>query len=193
MDYIKRDILDSILPRIKQDRVIVITGARQTGKTTLCEYLITESLNLPFTYISFDDPDERIRFQNAAITILESLDTPLVILDEVQKIPALFDPLKYVIDRQKKQRIKRSYILTGSSQILLMKNIKETLSGRVALFNLYPFSLSEVIVSVDTPFLTRVWEEKTITDNNLKSFNILSTETTRNAMNVRNEHQLWGG
>jgi len=42
-------------------------------------------LNLPFTYISFDDPDERIRFQNAAITILESLDTPLVILDEVRK------------------------------------------------------------------------------------------------------------
>ena len=68
MDYIKRDILDSILSRIKQDRVIVITGARQTGKTTLCEYLITESLNLPFTYISFDDTDERIRFQNAAIT-----------------------------------------------------------------------------------------------------------------------------
>jgi len=68
MDYIKRDILDSIVPKIKQDRVIVITGARQTGKTTLCEYLITESLNLPFTYISFDDTDERIRFQNAAIT-----------------------------------------------------------------------------------------------------------------------------
>ena len=68
MDYIKRDILNSILSRIKQDRVIVITGARQTGKTTLCKSLITESLNLPFTYISFDDPDERIRFLNAAIT-----------------------------------------------------------------------------------------------------------------------------
>ena len=163
MDYIKRDILDSILSRIKQDRVIVITGARQTGKTTLCESLITESLNLPFTYISFDDPDERIRFQNAAITILESLDTPLVILDEVQKIPALFDPLKYVIDRLRKTKTQKIFLLTGSSQLLLVKNIRESLSGRVALFNLYPFSLHEVVNGKSIPFLSTIWEQKQLT------------------------------
>lgn len=75
--------------------------------------LFTEYLNLPFTYISFDDPDERIRFLNAAITILESLDTPLVILDEVQKIPAMFDPLKYVIDRLRKTKTQKIFLLTG--------------------------------------------------------------------------------
>ena len=85
MHYIKRTIFDGILSRLKQDRVIVITGARQTGKTTLCDNFIPESLNLPFTYITFDDPDERMRFQNSAIAILESINTPLIILDEVKK------------------------------------------------------------------------------------------------------------
>ncbi|HKZ57478.1 MAG TPA: ATP-binding protein [Thermodesulfovibrionales bacterium] len=193
MNFIKRSITNILLQGLTKEHIVVLTGARQTGKTTLCESILPGLLGTPFSYISFDDPDERLRFQKSAIEILESLDTPLIILDEVQKIPALFDPLKYVVDKQKKQRIKRSYILTGSSQILLMKNIKETLSGRVALFNLYPFSLSEVIGSSNTPFLTWVWEGKTIKDNNLKSFNILSTETTRNAMTVRNEHQHWGG
>jgi len=193
MDYIKRDILDSIVPKIKQDRVIVITGARQTGKTTLCEYLITESLNLPFTYISFDDPDERIRFQNAAITILESLDTPLVILDEVQKIPALFDPLKYVIDRLRKTKTQKIFLLTGSSQLLLVKNIRESLSGRVALFNLYPFSLHEVVNGKSIPFLSTIWEQKQLTKINTTQLQKTPPELIRCAIQKRGEHQAWGG
>ena len=100
MEYIKRNIAAIMLSKIKQEQTVVLTGARQTGKTTLCEGIIPQCINQPYTYISFDDPDERLRFQSAAIGILESIDTPLVILDEVQKIPLLFDPLKYVIDRQ---------------------------------------------------------------------------------------------
>src|SRR5208282_5874794 len=102
MDFIRRSLIDIILPKLRQEKVLVLTGARQTGKTTLCELLIPQSTGLDFTYISFDDPDERLRFQNSAISILESIETPLIILDEVQKIPALFDPLKYVVDKQEK-------------------------------------------------------------------------------------------
>lgn len=76
MEFVKRDILNVVLDRLRHDNVLAITGARQTGKTTLCESLIPKSLNKPFTYISFDDPDERIRFQSSAISILESIDTP---------------------------------------------------------------------------------------------------------------------
>ena len=144
MDYLQRNITNVLLSRINSEQILVITGARQTGKTTLCENLLPKLLNLPMTYISFDDPDERLRFQHSAIAILESIETAVIILDEVQKIPSLFDPLKYVVDKQSKLGLKKIIILTGSSQLLLMKNIKETLAGRVALFNLYPFSLSEV-------------------------------------------------
>lgn len=94
--------------------------------------MVPNHLSLPYTYVSFDDPDDRLRFQSSAVSILESIDTPLVILDEVQKSPALFDPLKLVVDRERKQRTRKTYLVTGSSQLLLLKGIKETLAGRVA-------------------------------------------------------------
>ena len=164
MEYIKRNIAAIMLSKIKQEQTVVLTGARQTGKTTLCEGIIPQCINQPYTYISFDDPDERLRFQSAAIGILESIDTPLVILDEVQKIPLLFDPLKYVIDRQKRRPTsqKRVFILTGSSQLLLLKDVKETLAGRVALLNLFPYSLSEVMEASTSPLLTKIWQERKI-------------------------------
>lgn len=175
--------------------MIVLTGARQTGKTTLCEYLIPEYLKQPFTYISFDDPDERLRFQSSAIAILESIKTPIVILDEVQKIPSLFDPIKYVIDKQKRKAgiEKKFFFLTGSSQIVLLKNIKETLAGRVVLLNLYPFSLSEVSVSGTVPLLARLWEDTKLTKKDVEQFRSLSPERVRLIIQKRDEHQLWGG
>lgn len=193
MEFVKRSISNILLSRLSRESIIVITGPRQTGKTTLCETLLPQLLNLPFTYISFDDPDERFRFQRSAIAILESIEAPLIILDEVQKIPSLFDPLKYVIDKLKKTKAIKSIILTGSSQLLLMKNIKETLAGRVALFNLYPFSLSEVLVSEKPSLMTEIWEDKSLADKHLKTFNLVSPETVRKVIIKRNEHQSWGG
>jgi predicted AAA+ superfamily ATPase len=193
MSYLQRSIANVLLSRIKKEQIIVITGARQTGKTTLCENLLPELLNLPFTYISFDDPDERLRFQHSAIAILESFETPLVILDEVQKLPSLFDPLKYVVDKEKKSGHKRIFILTGSSQLLLMKNIKETLAGRVALFHMYPFSLAEVLRIGSLPFMTKIWRQMTIRDSDLKVFSAIPPGIIRNNLSIRNEHQSWGG
>lgn len=193
MDYLQRSITNILLSRINNEQLVIITGARQTGKTTLCENLLPGLLSRTFAYISFDDPDERLRFQHSAIAILESLEPGLIILDEVQKIPSLFDPLKYVVDKQKRSGLKKIFILTGSSQLLLMKNIKETLAGRVALFHLYPFSLSEVSGTGSFPFMTKIWREKALSDNNLKVFNTISPVAIRNAVNIRNEHQSWGG
>jgi hypothetical protein len=193
MSYLQRSIANVLLSRIKKEQILVITGARQTGKTTLCENLLPELLNLSFTYISFDDPDERLRFQHSAVAILESFETPLVILDEVQKLPSLFDPLKYVVDKEKKAGHKRIFILTGSSQLLLMKNIKETLAGRVALFHMYPFSLAEVLRIGSLPFMTKIWRQMTIRDSDLKVFSAISPGVIRNNLSIRNEHQAWGG
>ena len=126
MEYIKRNITNILVSKIKKEGVIALTGARQTGKTTLCEGLLPQYINQPYTYISFDDPDERLRFQSSAIAILESIKTPLVILDEVQKLPPLFDPLKYVIDRQKRGRVFQEKIFiignTCISYIYLHRN-----------------------------------------------------------------------
>lgn len=195
MDSIKRSILDIIGSRLKHDLVVVLTGARQTGKTTLCEQLLPEHLNLPFTYISFDDPDERLRFQKSAVSILESITTPLVILDEVQKIPTLFDPLKLVVDREnrKPETERKRFILTGSSQLLMMKSIRETLAGRVALGQMHPFSLFELTGGGKPPLLSRIWQDQAVSNVDIERLQIFSPQRLRVVRAMRDEHQLWGG
>jgi len=195
MDYIHRHITDNMISRIRDERVLVLTGARQTGKTTLCEHEIPVLTGFPFTYISFDDPDERLRFQKAAVSILESINTPLVVLDEVQKLPSLFDPLKLVVDRQIKQKdlSPQIFILTGSSQFLLMRNVRETLAGRTALFNLYPLSLSETIGGKAPSLLNRIWQEQKIADDEKKRFFSLPPDKCRIMIALRDRHLTWGG
>jgi len=195
MEYVERSITDILLSKINKEQIIVLTGARQTGKTTLCEYMLPDKLDMPCTYISFDDPDERLRFQGSGIAILESIATPLIVLDEVQKIPALFEQLKYVADKRKKDAGTRNdvFILTGSSQLILLKNIKETLAGRVSLLNLYPFSLSEALRSKNAPFITRIWNDRALAAADAERFNLISSEQCRTAVQVRDEHRKWGG
>ncbi|MCX8023252.1 MAG: AAA family ATPase, partial [Syntrophorhabdaceae bacterium] len=156
MELIERNTTDQLISRVERERIIVITGARQTGKTTLCEQILTAKLNQPHTYISFDDPDERLRFQNSGIAILESIDTPLVILDEVQKLPIVLEQLKFVVDKRQRESAPKSglFLLTGSSHLTLLKNVKETLAGRVSIMHLYPFSLSEVLKTGKTSLLS---------------------------------------
>ena len=195
MHYIKRNVLLPIQSRLEQDRVIVVTGARQTGKTTLCTELIPDLLQQPYTYISFDDPDERIRFQNAAVRTLDSITTPIIVLDEVQKFPALFDPLKYVIDKEKRKgkQLKRLFLLTGSSQLMLMKSVKESLAGRIALFNLSPFSYNEVLECNSLPLLDRIWQKNKIAKDDVNLFLSLGPDDIRYALQKIELHKSWGG
>jgi len=195
MEYIKRHMGRVMEERSRRERIIVLTGARQTGKTTLCERQLPGQWDLPYTSISFDDPDERLRFQNAAVSLLESFKTPLVILDEVQKLPALFEALKLVTDRQKMQDEGSHplFLITGSSQLLLMRNIRETLAGRVALCHLYPFSLAEVAGTSDMPLLSTIWRELEMSGEAVKKYAILSPEEGRRLQKLKDLHLAWGG
>jgi uncharacterized protein len=195
MEYVKRDVIDIALSKIINEKVLALTGARQTGKTTFCEEILPIHLNIPFTYISFDDPDERLRFQRSAIAILEGIETPLIVLDEVQKIPLLFDSLKYVIDKQKKRSSenKNIFILTGSSQLLLMKNVRESLAGRIALLHLYPFSLKEITRTEGIQLLSKIWNEGKLEKREAERINAAAPEIVRKMVTLRDVHQKWGG
>jgi len=195
MDYLPRQAVDVIISKIKHEPVIVLTGSRQTGKSTLCDTLLPGRMKLPHTYLSFDDPDERLRFQSAGIAVLESITTPLVILDEAQKMPSLFDPLKYVVDKRRRMKNapKQIFLLTGSSQMVLLKKITESLAGRAALVNLFPLSLSEVLRSEAVPFLTNIWESGRIAKKDVDAVPAIPPERMRAVMHTRNEHQAWGG
>jgi predicted AAA+ superfamily ATPase len=117
---------------------VVLTGARQTGKTTLVRDLLPQADQKPFVYFSLDDPDERLRLSADPVRLLDSGDT-LVILDEVQKQPELLDAVKLLADRDPEKR----FLLLGSSQILLLHQVRETLAGRASLLELWPLALSE--------------------------------------------------
>ncbi len=191
MDYIRRSITDKIISRFKQRRIIAITGARQTGKTTLCKNIIPGVINEPIKYYTFDDPDERIRFKNSAIRILENIKEPVIVLDEIQKIPEIFDPLKYLIDKEGQNK---KFIITGSSRILLIKGIKETLAGRVSLFNLYPLSFSEANLKPDKLiFLNKIIEQKGIFKKDTEEISLIPSDKLRYLLNTRDKLLEWGG
>jgi uncharacterized protein len=138
-----RIIIDYIKEKAKSKfgRIIVLTGARQTGKTTL----IKESFG-EYKYISLEDPVARPEY--TALSAPELFNKfPAAILDEVQKAPSLVESVKAVYDQYPDSR----YILLGSSQILLLSKIRESLSGRVSLIELYSLTLPEM--------LTGSWQE----------------------------------
>ena len=122
-------------------RILAVTGARQCGKTTLATLTFPE-----YPVISLDSPIERAVYEKMrpADWIAQY---PRAIIDEAQKHPAVFETIKACYDRNPHVR----YLLLGSSQILLLKNIRETLAGRVSLRELYPFSLPELVTAFGGP------------------------------------------
>jgi hypothetical protein len=127
----------------KIGRIIVFTGARQTGKTTLARKLFPE-----FEYISVEDPIMRSRYVQLTARQWETL-FPFAILDEVQKEPALIESIKSVYDQWPEPK----YVLLGSSQLLLLEKVKESLSGRCSIIEIFPLTLPEL--------RTQSWEENT--------------------------------
>ena len=112
-----------------------VTGLRQVGKTTL----LREQMGIS-NFVSFDDEDTRETAENSAKVFLAQL-TPPVIIDEVQKVPKLFDAIKSKVDRGKRPGL---YYLTGSSQFSAKLGIRESLTGRIGLIQLFPMILREL-------------------------------------------------
>ena len=123
-------------------RIIVVTGARQTGKTTLVRRIFPN-----YPYISIEDPVVVEEYKKLTASQWSSL-YPKAILDEVQKEPQLVESIKSVYDQFPKPK----YILLGSSQILLLKKIRESLAGRCQIVEMYPLTLPEM--------LTDSWESE---------------------------------
>jgi len=118
-------------------RIIVITGARQTGKTTLVKKIFPD-----YAYISIEDPMTVGEYKKLSAPQWSSF-FPKAILDEIQKEPQLVESIKSVYDLFPEPR----YILLGSSQILLLGKIRESLAGRCQLVEMYPLTLPELMTN----------------------------------------------
>ncbi|MBI4715811.1 MAG: ATP-binding protein [Nitrospirae bacterium] len=137
----RRWITPQIQSAITTFPVVVVTGARQVGKSTLLQHEFPE-----FKYLSLDDffVLQQAKADPASLWI----DTDRVVIDEAQKAPDVFPAIKLAVD---KTRRKKRFILSGSSNLLLMKRISETLAGRAAYFEMFPMTYSEMAGRADAP------------------------------------------
>lgn len=134
--YIHREIEKPLKRLVRQFPCLALTGPRQSGKSTL----LKETFGKTHQLISFDEPLVRQKAVSDPNLFLDNIREP-VIFDEIQYVPELLSYLKIRID---KDRYKRSrFILTGSQQFNLIKNLGDTLAGRIALLSLLPFSREE--------------------------------------------------
>lgn len=132
---IEREIASKLLSYAQKFPVISLTGPRQSGKTTLLRYLLPQ-----YRYVSLENPATRnfaIEDPNGFLKTYNEF----VIFDEVQRVPELFSYIQTKVDEDK---IMGQYILSGSQNFLLLKQISQTLAGRVAVLKLLPLSYAEL-------------------------------------------------
>jgi len=133
MKYLKRAIREELEEYLKYFPVLLISGARQVGKSTLALHLGIEN------YITLDDINIYEMARNDPKGFIENLEKP-VIIDEAQRLPQLMITLKEYID---KKRINGEFVLTGSASLQGFKDISDSLAGRIGIVELYPLSLKE--------------------------------------------------
>ena len=133
--FLNRNAYDLIKRKSKNYPILIITGPRQSGKSTLAKRLFSEK-----PYVSLEDLDQR-QFANEDPRGFLNQFPKGAILDEVQHCPDLFSYLQTVVDAQNEMGL---FILTGSQQFRLLENITQSLAGRAGLIQLLPFTLDEL-------------------------------------------------
>ena len=135
MDYISRELERKFLKLNDFFKVILVTGARQVGKTTMLRHL-SESGR---TYVTMDNSMTRELAQTDPVLFFQTYKPPILI-DEVQKAPELFEQIKMICDESEETGL---IWLTGSQQYRMMKKVRETLAGRIGILELYSLSARE--------------------------------------------------
>lgn len=135
MTYITRELERKFLKLNDFFKVILVTGARQVGKTTMLKHLADGKRN----YVTMDDAMARELAQTDPVLFFQTYQPPLLI-DEIQKAPELFEQIKIICDKTDEKGL---IWLTGSQQYKMMAKVRETLAGRIGILVLYSLSARE--------------------------------------------------
>lgn len=171
--YIHRHLESKFLKMSGFFKAVLVTGARQVGKTTMLKHLAKNR-----TYVSLDDIDT-LTLAKEDPKLFFMRYKPPIIIDEVQKAPELFPYIKILCDESDETGL---FWLTGSEQFSMMKNISESLAGRIGIMTLYPLSPGEIEgVSFGEP-LSFTIDALLKRENQAKPFDLVSVFT-----------QIWKG
>lgn len=135
--YIPRAIEPTIKRMLKEFKVILVTGARQVGKTTVLQ----ESMGDSFHYVSLEDLNIFAQVSNDPLLFFKMHNLPLII-DEVQRAPQLFQTIKFEVDQSKEYG---QIALTGSQTYELMQGVSESLAGRIGILEMSGLTLREIL------------------------------------------------
>ena len=136
MAYITRELERKFLKLNDFFKAVLVTGARQVGKTTMLKHLC-EGTNR--TYVTLDNMMARELAKSDPVLFFQTYKPPILI-DEVQKAPELFEQIKIMCDETNEKGL---FWLTGSQQYRMMDKIRDTLAGRIGILNLYSLSQRE--------------------------------------------------
>lgn len=152
MTYIRRAAEDTIMQISEMFPVLLVTGPRQVGKTTLLQMLsdMQREQGIERKYVTLDDPDIRYLAKRDPALFLQRY-TPPVLIDEIQYATELLPYIKMSVDRSKK---KGDFWITGSQVFRLMNNVSESLAGRVGIVNILGLSDAEIYQIPSEPFST---------------------------------------
>jgi predicted AAA+ superfamily ATPase len=134
---LRRSLEEPLRAALSDTPAVMLVGARQTGKSTLAEALVKHR---QAGYFSFDEPRLLAAARADPVQFLEDLGETAV-LDEVQRVPEIFLPMKASIDRDRRPG---RFLLTGSSNPLFVPEVSEALAGRIEILTLWPFSAAEL-------------------------------------------------
>ena len=145
MEYIKRSLEKVVIQVTKEYPVVLVTGPRQVGKTTMLQKLMEGTDR---AYVTLDDLNERNLAKTDPELFLQ-LHKPPVLIDEVQYAPELFTYIKVYVDKHHEPG---AFWLTGSQVFKLMRGVQESLAGRVAVLSLTSLSQAEISGGETEPF-----------------------------------------
>ena len=132
---IKRALASKLEAAARKYPIVLLTGPRQSGKTTLCKAVFPGK-----PYVLFETPHVRALAEQDPAGFLRQYSKGAV-FDEIQRVPKLLSYLQGIVDEQRKNGL---YILTGSQNLDLLKSVQQSLAGRVALLRLLPFTMKEL-------------------------------------------------
>ena len=166
MNYIARDLERKFVKMSGFFKAVLVVGARQVGKTTMLKHLAQEQNR---TYVTLDNLQARELAREDPVLFFQAYKPP-VIIDEIQYAPELFSQIKIMCDESEETG---NFWLTGSQQYKTMKNVRETLAGRICILNLFSLSQSEkfgvhLADDLDFSLTTLQKRQQVISKNNIR-------------------------